>query len=74
YQNVIRTSEPTGANGEVVFNKLRFDIDYYVREKLAPTGYTLSSESYKFQIKNTQDERNIVYNYKDEKIAGEIEF
>lgn len=74
YENVIRTSDPTGANGEIVFSKLRFDIDYYVREKLAPTGYTLSSESYKFQLKNTKDEKNIAYNYKDEKIKGEIEF
>ncbi|WP_346929592.1 collagen binding domain-containing protein, partial [Clostridium sp.] len=74
YQNVIKTSEPTGSNGEAIFDKLRFDIDYYVREKVAPTGYTLSSESYKFQLKNTQDKKNIAYNYKDEKIAGEIEF
>jgi len=53
---------------------LKFDIDYYVREKVAPTGYTLSSELYKFQLKNTKDEKNITYNYKDEKIKGEIEF
>ncbi|MBU3193017.1 SpaA isopeptide-forming pilin-related protein, partial [Clostridium algidicarnis] len=74
YENVIRTSDPTGENGEVVFSKLRFDIDYYVREKLAPTGYTLSSELYKFQLKNAKDTKNITYNYKDEKIKGEIEF
>ncbi|MCB2286462.1 Ig-like domain-containing protein [Clostridium algidicarnis] len=74
YENVIRTSDPTGENGEVVFSKLRFDIDYYVREKLAPTGYTLSSELYKFQLKNAKDTKNITYNYKDEKIKGKIEF
>ncbi|MEG1255560.1 SpaA isopeptide-forming pilin-related protein [Clostridium sp.] len=74
YQNVIRTSEPTEANGESIFNKLKFNIDYYVREKLAPTGYILSNELYKFQLKNTQDEKNITYNYKNEKITGEIEF
>ena len=74
YKNVIRTSEPTGASGEAVFNKLRFDIDYYVREKTAPTGYLLSDEIYTFQLKSTKDEKNIVYNYGDEKITGEIEF
>jgi uncharacterized repeat protein (TIGR01451 family) len=74
YQNVIRTSEPTGVNGEAIFNKLKFDIDYYVREKLAPTGYILSNELYKFQLKNAQDEKNISYNYKNEKITGKIEF
>ncbi|MBU5591670.1 hypothetical protein KQI89_07815 [Clostridium sp. MSJ-4] len=74
YQNVIRTSELTGVNGEVVFDKLKFDIDYYVREKEAPTGYVLSNELYKFQLKNSQDEKNIVYNYKNRSITGEIEF
>ncbi|MGN9160628.1 SpaA isopeptide-forming pilin-related protein [Clostridium sulfidigenes] len=74
YENVIKTSEPTDLTGEIVFSKLKFDIDYYVREKVAPTGYTLSSELYKFQLKNTKDEKNITYNYKDEKIKGEIEF
>jgi LPXTG-motif cell wall-anchored protein/uncharacterized repeat protein (TIGR01451 family) len=81
YENVIKTSEPTDSTGEVVFNKLKFDIDYYIREKVAPTGYTLSSESYKFQVKNINDEKNIAYNYKnekiidkDKKITGEIEF
>lgn len=74
YQNVIRTSEPTGANGEALFDKLKFDIDYYVREKSAPTGYLQSDEVYKFQLKNTQDGKNIIYNYKNEIITGGIEF
>ena len=74
YQNVIRTSDPTGTSGEAIFNKLKFDIDYYVREKIAPTGYVLSNELYKFQLKNTKDEKNIIYNYKNESIIGEIEF
>lgn len=74
YENVIKTSEPTDLTGEVVFSRLKFDIDYYIREKVAPTRYTLSSESYKFQVKNAEDEKNITYNYKDEKIKGEIEF
>lgn len=74
YQNVIRTSDPTGTSGEAIFNKLKFDIDYYVREKIAPTGHILSNELYKFQLKNTKDEKNIIYNYKNESIIGEIEF
>lgn len=74
YQNVIRTSEPTASNGEAVFDRLKLDIDYYVREKTPPTGYALSNELYKFQIKNTKDEKDIVYSYKNNKIKGDIEF
>lgn len=74
YQNVIKVSEPTGNNGEVLFDKLKFDIDYYVREKQAPTGYLLSNEVYKSQLKNSQDQKNIVYNYKNKAIMGQIEF
>lgn len=74
FENVIKTSEPTSQNGEAIFDRLKFDIDYYVREKVAPTGYVLSNELYKFQLKNIQDKKNITYNYKNEKIKGEIEF
>lgn len=74
YKNVIRTSEPTGENGEALFDRLKFDIDYYVREKSAPTGYLLSDEVYKFQLKNTTDGKNITYIYKDQVITGSIEF
>lgn len=74
YQNVIRTSAITGENGEIVFDKLKFDIDYYVREKTPPTGYKLSNELYKFQLKNSNDKKEITYNYKNDKITGIIEF
>jgi uncharacterized repeat protein (TIGR01451 family)/LPXTG-motif cell wall-anchored protein len=74
YQNVIRTSQPTEGNGEIVFDKLKFEIDYYVREKQAPTGYILGNEVYRFQIKNSEDKKNISYNYKNRIITGEIEF
>ncbi|WP_291580385.1 SpaA isopeptide-forming pilin-related protein [Clostridium sp. UBA6640] len=74
YQNVIRTSAITGENGEIVFDKLKFDIDYYVREKTPPTGYKLSNELYKFQLKNSNDKKEITYNYKNDKITGVIEF
>ncbi|WP_251861474.1 SpaA isopeptide-forming pilin-related protein [Clostridium sp. Marseille-Q2269] len=74
YQNVIKTSEPTGVNGDVIFNKLKFDIDYYVKEKTPPQGYLISDEVYKFQVENSKEQKNISYNYKDEKIKGEIKF
>ncbi|WP_251861476.1 SpaA isopeptide-forming pilin-related protein [Clostridium sp. Marseille-Q2269] len=74
YKNVIKTSGETGGNGEAIFNRLRFDTDYYVREKTSPKGYILSNEVYKFQLANSGDDKNIVYNYKDEKITGEIQF
>jgi len=74
YQNVIRTSGATGENGEALFDRLKFDIDYYVREKSAPTGYLLSDEVYRFQLKNAVDGKNITYNYKNQIITGDIEF
>ncbi|GFZ33987.1 hypothetical protein CSC2_45130 [Clostridium zeae] len=74
YENVIKTSEPTTDDGIALFNNLKFDIDYSVREKTAPVGYKLSSEVYKFQVKNTTDEKNITYIYENDKIRGSIEF
>ncbi|WP_032122374.1 SpaA isopeptide-forming pilin-related protein [Clostridium amazonitimonense] len=74
YHNVIKTSAPTGDDGEILFNKLKFGIDYYVREITPPTGYKLSNETYKFQIENKEDKKNIIYNYENDKITGTIEF
>jgi len=74
YGNLKTTSVATGSDGTVLFNKLKFDIDYYIKEITPPQGYNLSSEIYKFQIKDTTDGKNITYNYKDSKITGSIEF
>ncbi|WP_027633997.1 SpaA isopeptide-forming pilin-related protein [Clostridium hydrogeniformans] len=74
YDNVIKVSKPTGDNGEVLFDKLKFDIDYSIRESVAPIGYKLSDEVYPFQLKNSSDKKDIVYNYVNDKIIGEIEF
>lgn len=73
YKNVIKTSEITGKDGQTIFNGLKFDLDYYVREKIAPIGYDLGNELYKFQVKNTKDEKNITYTFNNSKIVGNIE-
>ena len=74
YDNVIKISKPTGDSGEVLFDKLKFDINYSIRESVPPTGYELSNEVYTFQLKNSSDKKEIVYNYVNDKIIGEIEF
>jgi LPXTG-motif cell wall-anchored protein/uncharacterized repeat protein (TIGR01451 family) len=74
YGNVKTTSAPTDANGSVIFNKLKYDINYSVREVTAPTGYNLGDEVYTFQIHNAVDQKNITYNYMNEIIKGNIEF
>ena len=74
FNNVIKVSDKTGENGEVLFDKLKFDTDYYVREKVAPEGYLMSNETYKFQLKNSKDNKNIIYNYKNTSVKGDIIF
>lgn len=74
YGNVLKTSEPTGDNGETLFKGLKYDTMYSIREKEAPKGYTLSNEVYKFQVKDEDDKKNISYSFKNSKIKGNIEF
>ena len=74
YGNVISNSAPTGSDGSVTFSKLRFDIDYSVKEITAPTGYKLSNEVYKFQIPSSSTQKTITYNYKDSSVTGNIQF
>ena len=74
YGNVKATSAPTGADGSVLFDKLKFDINYSVKEITPPTGYNLSDEIYTFQIHNVTDQKNITYKYKDDIFKGTIEF
>ncbi|WP_326512126.1 SpaA isopeptide-forming pilin-related protein [Clostridium intestinale] len=52
YGSVKAISEPTKADGAVLFDKLKYERNYSIREITAPTGYTLNSNIYTFQIKN----------------------
>ncbi|MEI7884923.1 MAG: collagen binding domain-containing protein [Clostridia bacterium] len=70
YQNVLRVSSPTGINGSILFNKLKFARDYYIRELNAPAGYLLSSEMYKFQVNSGA--KDLTYEFKNTKIPNEI--
>ncbi|ADL52410.1 SpaA isopeptide-forming pilin-related protein [Clostridium cellulovorans] len=73
YGNVKATSSPTGSDGTVLFNKLKFDIDYYVKELTAPVGYNVNSDLYKFQLHNVTDQKDITYVFQNEKIKGNIQ-
>ncbi|MBU5483231.1 LPXTG cell wall anchor domain-containing protein [Clostridium sp. MSJ-11] len=74
YENVIKVSQSTGDDGSVLFDKLKFDIDYSIKELVAPEGYNLSDEVYTFQLKGRNDEKSITYEYVNDKITGIIEF
>lgn len=72
YGNVIKTSGPTGEDGEALFKGLKYDTIYSIREKQSPNGYILSDEVYKFQVKNEYDKKDISYSFKNSKIKGDF--
>lgn len=74
YGNSIRNSSPTMEDGSAVFSKLRYDINYSIKEIEAPTGYNLEDKPYTFKISTSSTgEKNIIYSFKDNKIVGNIE-
>ncbi|WP_281532814.1 collagen binding domain-containing protein [Anaerocolumna aminovalerica] len=72
YQNVLKTSEETGEDGKVMFDKLKLNTIYYIREAASPTGYNLSTELYEFKL--TDENKNITYEFKNSIITGNIIF
>ncbi|MDT8715087.1 hypothetical protein IAI10_00135 [Clostridium sp. 19966] len=74
YGNVKATSSATGNDGQAVFKSLKYDTDYSLKEITPPTGYSLSSEVYKFQVHNVTGQQDITYVYKDTKIKKDIVF
>ncbi|RKD25892.1 hypothetical protein BEP19_02895 [Ammoniphilus oxalaticus] len=69
YGNLIREAS-TGNNGEVLFDRLRFEIPYTIKEVSAPTGYSLNGEVKGFIL--TSKNKNVEYKVKNEKITGSI--
>ena len=52
YGNVKAVSSATGDDGVALFDKLKYERNYSIKEITAPTGYTLNSNIYTFQVKN----------------------
>jgi len=73
YGNIVRRVT-TDASGSALFERLRFDVNYIVREVTAPTGYILSSEDYLFQISSALIDKDLSYLYENDRIYGNIEF
>lgn len=62
-------------NGELKFDRLRFNVPYTVTEIVAPIGYKLSDENYIFTIDSAQGSlKDIQYQFKNTKKAGDIRF
>lgn len=73
YGNMIET-KTTDASGSVLFENLRFDVDYTVKETVAPPGYTVSATEYTFQIRGADDNKDIAYTFEDSAGEGNIKF
>lgn len=73
YGNIVQRVTSDGS-GSALFERLRFDVDYTVREVAPPIGYLLSSEEYTFQIDSAEDNKNLTYNYENDPIVGSITF
>ncbi len=73
YGNVVDQAT-TGTDGFVLFDMLRFDVPYTVKEINAPTGYVISSTGHTFTIKGVDTTHDISYEYANERIYGGIRF
>ena len=73
YKNVIVTGE-TNEIGEVKFDKIKFDIPYYVEEISAPEGYLINEDNIQeFKIESSSGVKNIAYKFENTRIKGDLE-
>ena len=73
YGNVVLQGT-TDAAGSYVFENLRFDVPYTIKEITAPTGYNISLPDYTFTISGVAAVKDITYVYEDTAIYGNIQF
>ncbi|WP_066891757.1 SpaA isopeptide-forming pilin-related protein [Clostridium nigeriense] len=73
YKNIIVTGE-TDENGSLMFNKIKFDIPYYLEEVAPPEGYMLNKNSiHEFTIKSVDDSKNITRVFENSIIKANLE-
>lgn len=73
YKNVIATGE-TDDNGALTFNKIKFDIPYYLEEVAASEGYVLNENNiHEFMIKSSDDSKNITRTFENSIIKANLE-
>ncbi len=65
----VYTSDPTDENGITIYDSLKLDTQYYLKETVAPAGYELSTEEYAFEIATGTTDNTITYYYKDAKVS-----
>lgn len=73
YGNIVQRMT-SNSSGSALFGRLRFDVDYIVREITPPTGYVRSTEEHRFQISSALANKNISYDFVNDRIYGSIRF
>lgn len=77
YKNIVSTGI-TDENGSLTFDRIKYDIPYYIEEITPPIGYTLTNQEgfkdglYEFNISSKSDIKNIKYVWKNNIIKGGI--
>lgn len=72
YKNKISSGE-TDDNGSLTFNKIKFDIPYYLQEVDPPQGYVSDETQREFMIKSSDDSKNIEYTIENTIIKANLE-
>ena len=72
YKNEISSGE-TDDNGSLTFNKIKFDIPYYLQEVDPPQGYVSDETQREFMIKSSDDSKNIEYTIENTIIKANLE-
>ncbi|MBS5951903.1 MAG: LPXTG cell wall anchor domain-containing protein, partial [Clostridium sp.] len=72
YKNKISSGE-TDDNGSLTFNKIKFDIPYYLQEVDPPQGYVSDETQHEFMIKSSDDSKNIEYTIENTIIKANLE-
>ncbi|KMT21862.1 SpaA isopeptide-forming pilin-related protein [Clostridium cylindrosporum] len=75
YKNPIKMSMPTGDDGVVIFDKVKYRLAHYIREVTPPEGYEKSDMLYEYKPQSESTGKDIEYVVENgkAKIRGNIE-
>ncbi|SFH78081.1 LPXTG-motif cell wall anchor domain-containing protein/conserved repeat domain-containing protein [Tindallia magadiensis] len=67
-------SKETDVEGEVLFDSLKFDIPYTVKEVTPPEGYYMADGQGEYTFTLTSGDKDITYTFENSRITGNIQF